>query len=420
MGIRETDNKHIWHPLTQHGLGKEILPIVRAEGAILHDADGKEYIDGISSWYTCMYGHSNPYITEKVKEGLDQLDQIVFSGFTHPPATQMAEKLVSILPTGLDRVFFSDNGSTSVDVALKMAFQYHFNKGQKRNKVVSLVEGFHGDTFGAMSVSDLSVYNGPFEDFFIDVVRFDIHSGSKEETLSKFKNLISDTSIASFVYEPLVQGAAGMKLIDLDLLDSMISMAKEAGVICIADEVMTGFGKTGTYFASDQLNNKPDIICLSKSLTAGIAPMAVTVCTTHVYSAFLSTDVAKGFFHGHTYSANPLACNAASAAMDLLVSDEIQNSIRRIEQQHKSFSNKLQNHPKVLNARTIGVILAFEVKTEAERYGSLRDKLYDFYMKNGVFLRPLGSTIYMLPSFVISDEQLEKLYSVILESLEII
>ena len=421
MDIETVDKQHLWHPLTQHQLYPDLMAIKNAKGAFIYDYNGNEYIDGIASWYTCMYGHCNDYIINKVHQQMKQLDHVVFTGFTHEPATNLAKALISILPKNQQKLFFSDNGSTSIDIAIKMAFQYHFNKGKKRTKIVAFQDGFHGDTFGAMSVSGLSIYNGPFEDFFIDVERIPVPN---ENNLSKvketFNEILSQNDVAAFIYEPLVQGAAAMKIHQSDHLDELLAIAKKKGVITIADEVMTGFGKTGKNFASEFMNNLPDIICLSKSLTGGIVPMAITSCSEHIYNAFLSSKMEKGFFHGHTYSANPTSCTAALASIELLNSDEIQNNIKMIINSHKEFNSKIKNHPKVKTTRQQGIIYALELNIETKRYGNLRYKLFDFFMKKGVFLRPLGNTIYILAPFIISKEQLEKIYSAIEESFELI
>lgn len=421
MNYRERDSKHLWHPLTQHGLKPDHLPIVRAEGTFIYDEEGRAYIDGIASWYTCMYGHCNPEITKRVKEQLDRLDQVVFSGFTHPPAIELSEKLVSLLPDPLTRIFFSDNGSTSVDVAIKMALQYHFNRGVKKNKIIALENAFHGDTFGAMSVSGLSVYNGPFEDFLLEIHRIPVpDSGNHEEVRTLFETYLEGGEVAAFIFEPLVQGAAAMHMYEAGHLDELMELSRKHGALNIADEVMTGLGKTGRYFASDYLRQAPDIMCLSKSLTAGIAPMALTCCTEDVFEAFCDRKVAKGFFHGHTYSANPLACAAAIAGLELLQSDEVQDSIRRISQRHQSFRAQIEGHPMVARTRLLGVIFALDLRVETERYGSLRDRLYRFFMDQGVFLRPLGNTIYLLPPFTISDEELSRIYASVSNCLEML
>jgi adenosylmethionine-8-amino-7-oxononanoate aminotransferase len=419
--LQERDKKYLWHPLTQHKLHPNHLAITKAKGALLFDDKGNEYIDGIASWYTCMYGHCNEYITRKVYAQMQQLDHVVFAGFTHEPAIKLSEELMKILPKNQQKFFFSDNGSTSVDIAIKMALQYHFNHGEKRGKIIALEDGFHGDTFGAMSVSGLSVYNGPFEDFFIDVARIQVPTKENFEVVkNQFIKLLSENNVAAFIYEPLVQGAAAMKMFDGKLLDELLAIAKQHNVLTIADEVMTGFGKTGKNFASEYMVNQPDIICLSKSLTAGLVPMAITSATQKVYDAFLSDDIGKGFFHGHTYSANPTSCTAALAGIELLRSEEIQESIARITKSHASFDAKIKNHPKVKATRQLGVIYAIDLNVEMDRYGDLRYKLFDFFMKKGVCLRPLGNTIYILAPYVITDEQLQKIYQVMEESLTII
>jgi len=418
---KDRDKKHLWHPLTQHGLNPDHLPLVRARGSYLYDEKGKAYIDGISSWYTCMYGHCNPEITSRVKQQLDQLDQVVFSGFTHPPAIELSEKLVKILPGGINKIFFSDNGSTSVDVAIKMALQYHFNRGEKRNKIVALENAFHGDTFGAMSVSGLSVYNGPFEDFLLEIERIPVPNDQNIDALEiRFKKILQDQDVAAFIFEPLVQGAAAMHMYPARHLEVLMELARSHGALTIADEVMTGFGKTGRNFASDYLKEGPDIICLSKSLTAGVAPMALTCCSQNVFDAFYDKEVSKGFFHGHTYSANPLACAAALAGMNLLETDAIQDSIQRIAESHTQFKAEVKKHPMVKSTRSLGVIFALDLDIETERYGNLRDRLYRFFMDQGVFLRPLGNTIYLLPPFTIAEEELTLLYASILNCLEML
>ncbi len=421
MNLQQRDKAHLWHPLTQHKLYPNHLPIIKAKGSILYDDKGNSYIDGISSWYTCMYGHCNEFIISRIKQQLDELDQIVFSGFTHKPAIELSEKLISILPDNQNKIFFSDNGSTSVDVAIKMALQYHFNQNEKRSRIIALEDAFHGDTFGAMSVSGLSVYNGPFEDFLLTIDRIDVPTANNFKEVSlKFESLVQTGEIAAFIFEPLVQGAAAMKIYSAELLDNLIKTARKYNVLTIADEVMTGFGKTGKNFASDYLSTKPDIICLSKSLTAGIAPMAITSCSQSVYDSFYDNDLKKGFFHGHTYSANPLACTAAIAGIDLLLSDEIQDQMVEINSMHLEFENKIKEHSKVKFTRVLGVIFALDLDIQMDRYGKHRDKLYKFFMENGVFLRPLGNTIYILPPFIISNQELNKIYQVIEKSLEIV
>ena len=421
MNLIDRDKAHLWHPLTQHKLKPSHLPIIKAKGVLLYDNQGNEYIDAIASWYNCMYGHCNDYIISKVKTQLEELDQVVFSGFTHQPAIELSEKLMAILPSNQNKIFFSDNGSTSVDVAIKMALQYFFNKGEKRTRIVALEDAFHGDTFGAMSVSGLSVYNGPFEAFLLTIDRIEVPTKENHKTvLTNFKNLIATTEVAAIIYEPLVQGANSMKMYDADLLDKLLTIAKENNVIAIADEVMTGFGKTGKNFASEYMIIQPDIICMSKSLTAGVAPMALTSCTQKIYDAFYDDDITKGFFHGHTYSANPLACTAAIAGIDLLVSNEIKTRILEINHKHLAFENHIKKHKNISSTRCLGVIFALDLIVEMDRYGSFRDKLFDYFMDEGVFLRPLGNTIYIVPPFIITNKELDRIYEVIENAIELI
>ncbi|WP_142784346.1 adenosylmethionine--8-amino-7-oxononanoate transaminase [Changchengzhania lutea] len=421
MNLQERDKKHLWHPLTQHKLHPDTVAITKAEGCILTDENGNEYIDAIASWYTCMFGHCHPYITSRVSKQMQQLDQVVFSGFTHKPAVKLSEALIKILPENQNKIFFSDNGSTAVEIGIKMALQFHFNKSDKRNTLIAFEDGFHGDTFGAMSVSGLSVYNGPFEDFFLDVQRIPTPNGKNhEDILDTLEAIVKTHDVAGFVYEPLVQGAAAMKMHDAEGLNAILNFCNDHDIITVADEVMTGFGKTGRHFASLYMDTKPDIICLSKALTGGLLPMALTTCSQKIYDAFYSDDLKKGLFHGHTYSANPLACTAALASIELLTSKEMQDNIARITDSHQAFGARIKNHHKVVSIRQMGIIFALDLNVEMARYGNLRDKLFQFFMDKGVFLRPLGNTIYIQAPYVITKIQLDKVYQVIEDALEIV
>ena len=414
MSLTERDKKHIWHPLKQHQTHPDSLGIVKAKGCLLTDENGNEYIDAISSWYTCMFGHCNDYITSRAYKQMQQLDQIMFSDFTHPPAVELSEKLIAILPNNQAKIFFNDNGSTSVEAAIKMALQYYFNIEEKRTVFIAFENGFHGDTFGAMSTSGLSVYNGPFEDFLMDVKRIPTPNGKNHEAiLQQLKEIVVKENVAGFVYEPLVQGAAGMKIHDIKGLNEILKFCKTNNILTIADEVMTGFGKTGKNFASDYVQTKPDIVCMSKALTGGLVPMGITSCTQKIYDAFLGNDIGTGFLHCHTYSANPIACAASIASIDLLASDEIQHNIKNIIASHQQFNETIKKHPKVKTTRQMGVIFALDIDTDMERYGTLRDLLLASFMKDGVFLRPLGSTIYIQPPYIITSTQLQKIYTTI-------
>ncbi len=395
------------------------MGIVKAEGALLFDEEGRSYIDGIASWYTCMFGHGNKKIMDAMTKQMKELDFTMFSGFTHRPAVELSEKLLEILPENQSKIFFNDNGSTAVEAAIKMALQYYFNKGEKRDTLIAFEDGFHGDTFGAMSASGLSSYNGPFEDFLLKVERIPVPTDDTiESVISQLGGILKNNACAAFVFEPLVQGAAGMKFHSAEGLNALIGCCHQHEVLCIADEIMTGFGKTGRHFACDYLTQKPDIFCLSKALTAGMFPLSITSTTEAVFNAFLSNQVTKGFFHAHTYSAHPIGCAAAIAAIDLLTSEEIGQGIRRIASSHKMFQKRIETHQKIKEVRTIGVILALDLDVEMDRYGSLRDELYQLFLDRGVILRPLGNTVYVLPPYVIQEQELSFIYNSIEEVLE--
>ena len=419
QNLSQRDKKHLWHPLTQHKTSSLPVGIVKAKGALLWDDKGNEYIDGIASWYTTMYGHCNETITKAVTKQMQHLDFVMFSGFTHEPAVTLAERLIHILPNNQEKIFFNDNGSTAVEAAIKMALQYHHNKGEKRDTIIAFEDGFHGDTFGAMSASGLSSYNGPFEEFLLKVKRIPPpQEDTIEDVLAQLEDILEHHNCAAFIFEPLVQGAAGMKFHSAKGLNALIKRCQESDILCIADEIMTGFGKTGKNFASENLENKPDIMCLSKALTAGMFPLSITSCTQKVFDAFLSDQVHKGFFHAHTFSGHPLGCAAALAGIELLESDVILERRAYIAEAHKDFIANTQHHPKIKEVRSMGVILALDLNIEMERYGNLRDKLYQFFMERGVILRPLGNTVYVLPPYVITNGELQKIYYTITELLE--
>ena len=419
QNLQQRDKKHIWHPLTQHKLHPEAKPIVKAKGALLYDEEGNDYVDAVSSWYTAMYGHCNDFIIERAHKQMQQLDQVIFSGFTHEPAIVLSEKLMAILPENQQKLMFNDNGSTATEIGIKMALQYHHNKGENRKTLLAFEEGFHGDTLGAMSVSGLSVYNGPFEEFFIDVKRIPLPNGENiDEVLKAIGDFHGASPLAGFIYEPLVQGAAGMKMYQAEYLEPILQKCKALGIITVADEVMTGFGKTGSFFASDHIATKPDVMCLSKALTAGLVPMGITTCTQEIYDAFYDDDIGKGLFHAHTYSANPIACATAIAGIELLQSEEIQQNIQAIQSWHRQFASEIGDHPKVRVTRQQGVIFALELNVEMERYGDLRYQIYEFCMGEGVYLRPLGATIYILAPYVTTQEQLERVYNAIRKVLD--
>jgi adenosylmethionine---8-amino-7-oxononanoate aminotransferase len=416
MTLSERDAVYNWHPYTQHKTTTLLPAIVKGEGVLLWDENGKEYIDAISSWWVNPFGHSNKIIAEAIYKQLTTLEHVLFGGFTHEPAVLLSEKLMEILPDNQKKIFYSDNGSTAVEVALKAALQYFYNKGEKRLKVIAFEDAFHGDTFGAMSSSGITFFTEAFKGSLIDVVRIPVPVPGKEtESLATLKQLVVTNEFAAFIFEPLVQGAAGMVMYDAAVLDGMIAICKKNQVFTIADEVMTGFGKTGKIFASDHLNNKPDMMCLSKALTGGTIPMAVTTFSQEIFDGFYDEDINKAFFHGHTFTANPTGCAAALASLALLQTEEMQLNMQQLHIQHLNFQQRINEHPKVKTTRVLGVIFALEIKRDSKEgyYGDFRNKLYRFFIENGVILRPVGNIIYILPPFIISDDYLEKIYNIV-------
>jgi adenosylmethionine-8-amino-7-oxononanoate aminotransferase len=412
QSLSERDKSIIWHPYTQMKTAADPIAIVKGEGAYLIDENGNKYLDAISSWWVNLHGHSHPYIAQRVSEQLNTLEHAIFAGFTHKPAIQLAEALLTILPKNQSKIFYSDNGSTAVEVALKMCLQYWSNAGTPRNKVIAFNNSYHGDTFGAMAVSARSAFTKPFESLLFDVIYIDTPNAANIEDLkSRISNLKSQVS--SFIYEPLVQGSAGMLMYEAKYLDELLLCCRENDIFLIADEVMTGFGRTGKLFVSDYLVNEPDIVCLSKGLTGGTMALGVTSCTTKIFDAFLSDDKLKTFFHGHSFTANPLACAAALASFDLLMRNETMEAIKRIETNHAQFAEKIRHHKKLRNIRHTGTILALEWETEGNSsyFSSLRDSLYNFFLSEGIILRPLGNIIYILPPYCITDQQLGYVYS---------
>lgn len=418
MSLSERDAKTIWHPYTQMKDCVPAIPIVRGEGAYVYAEDGKRYIDAISSWWVNIHGHAHPYISNKIFAQFNELEHIIFAGFTHPPAIELAERLLNILPPLQRKVFYSDNGSTAVEVALKMCIQYWYNKGEARKTIIAFKNSYHGDTFGAMAVSGRSVWTAPFEGLMFDVCYIET------PTKRNIHNLLEQITqihhnVACFIYEPIVQGSAGMRHYEAVLLDELMSHCRSLNVLLIQDEVFTGFGRTGKLFAANHLVEQPDFMCLSKGLTGGALPLGVTTCSQKIYDTFLSDDAHKTLFHGHSFTANPLCCSAALASLDLLLTEETQNNIQRICRQHEGYMDKIRLHSKVKTIRCIGTILALEWETgeETSYFSKSRDILYQYFLNKGIILRPLGNVIYVLPPYCIRLEDLNYIYETITAAL---
>lgn len=421
MNLSERDRNLIWHPFTQQQTASLNIAIVRGNGILLYDENGNEYIDAVSSWWTNLFGHSNPQIAEAIKKQVNVLEHVIFAGFTHQPAVELSEKLLKLLPENQSKVFFSDNGSTCVEVAIKMAIQYWYNQQIEKTTIIAFKNAYHGDTFGAMSVGARGVFNKPFEPYLFHVEFIDLPTDENfNQVLAEFERIIQTQKVAAFIFEPLIQGSAGMLMYKAEYLDKLIETARQYEVICIADEVMTGFGRTGKVFATDYLQHKPDIYCLSKGITGGFLPLGITTCTLRIYEAFLSSDKLKTFFHGHSYTGNPIVCAAANASLELM--NDAQLMINDLVEWQTEFLFKLNENSKIKNVRQTGTVVAFDVKTneDANYFNNLRDFLYEQFIKQGVLLRPLGNTVYILPPYIITKQQLQKVYMVIDDVLHLI
>lgn len=417
--ISDIDKQYVWHPFTPQLTTEKNINLVKGEGVYLIDENGNKYIDAFSSWWVNLHGHAHPYIAKKIAEQALTLEHAVFAGFTHESGATLAKRLLQHIPHH-NKIFYSDNGSTAVEVALKMAFQYWHNNGQEKINVLAFENAYHGDTFGGMSVGARNQFNQAFSKLLFEVHHIAVPTKeNKNEVVEQFKTLVKQHQFSTFIFEPLVQGAAGMIIYDAQTLDELIKIAQQNNIICIADEVMTGFGRTGKFFATDYLQNKPDIICLSKGITGGFMPFGATTCNTKIYNAYLTNDKYKTFFHGHSYTGNPLACAAALASLDVLESVETQNNIERISKKNNAFVIQLQNNKAVKQANSLGTILSIEVKTnENTSYlNSLADVIPSFFLERGIIIRPLGNVIYCIPPYCINDEELERIYKAILEFL---
>ena len=414
------DKSAIWHPFTQLTSTLDPLPIESADGVYLNTTDGRKILDAISSWWVNLHGHSHPYIADAIAKQAEKLEHVIFAGFTHEPAIQLAENLLSILPKNQSKIFFSDNGSTAVEVGLKMAFQFWHNQQIKKRKIIAFNGSYHGDTFGAMAVGDRGPFSAPFSPYLFDVEFIDSPTDYNwEEAKGRFKALVDSKEVGAFIFEPLVLGSAGMRMHKSEYLDELIQYAQHSDVICIADEVFTGFGRTGKLFASDYLINKPDIMALSKGLTGGTMALGVTSCTERIIDAYRSNDIMKTFFHGHSFTANPIACAAANASFDLLMESNCQKAIEDITAWQHEHLNELKNHNRISNVRQLGTILAFEINTKAESsyVNEVRHKLYPYFLDRDILLRPLGNTIYVLPPYVINRSEMQMIYTAINELL---
>ncbi|MBB4857485.1 adenosylmethionine-8-amino-7-oxononanoate aminotransferase [Novosphingobium chloroacetimidivorans] len=409
----------VWHPFTQHGLGEPIPLVERAEGAVLHTRDGRAVIDAISSWWVTTHGHCHPRIMAAVAEQTQRLDQLIFAGWTHEPAEQLAAGLVAIMPQSLTRVFFSDSGSTSVEVALKMALGYWAARGEIRSRILVMEHSYHGDTIGAMSVGARGVFNRTYEPLLFDVGRIPFPAaGAEQTTLDALESLCRSGDAAALIVEPLILGSGGMLVYRPQVLAQMRDICAAHGVLFIADEVMTAWGRTGTLLACEQAGVVPDILCLSKGLTGGAIPLAVTMASEAVFQAHWSADRARMFFHSSSYAANPIACAAANANLAIWREEPVLDRVAALAAMQAERLVALGRYCHFDNPRQLGTIAALDLKTgdDAGYLNSLAPRLMAFFRERDVLLRPLGNTVYVMPPYCITPEQLGQVWDVIGEA----
>jgi adenosylmethionine---8-amino-7-oxononanoate aminotransferase len=404
----------VWHPFTQHGLGEPIPLVSHARDALIHTADGRSFIDAVSSWWVTTHGHCNPRIMAAIAEQAGKLDQIIFAGWTHEPAETLAAGLRAILPDALEHVFFSDSGSTAVEVALKMALGYWHHRGEGRNRILVLEHSYHGDTIGGMSVGARGVFNRPYQPLLFDVGTIPFPSaGAEQATLDALESQCR-AGPAAFIVEPLVLGAGGMLFYPPALLAEMRTICARHDVLFLADEVMTGWGRTGTLTACEQANVVPDILCLSKGITGGAIPLAVTLATAPIFDAHRSEDRARMFFHSSSYTANPIACAAAVANLAIWRDEPVLERIARLGDWQQAALDALANVPGLVNHRRMGTIAALEISQPENGYlSAIAPRLMAFARERGVLLRPLGNTVYVMPPYSITREQLDQVWGLV-------
>jgi len=415
--LANEDLAHIWHPCTQMKDHERLplIPIAKGRGVYLYDFDGNRYIDAISSWWVNIFGHTNEYISNRIKEQLDSLEHVLLAGFTHKPAIELAKRLVEITPKGLTKLFFADNGSSAVEVALKMSFHYHKNMGDNRPLFLSLTNSYHGETIGALSVGDVELYKETYEPLLISSIQTPVPKdqtvASAEEAIGELQKLlqVKGEEISAFILEPLVQGAGYMHMYHPIYISEAKKLCEKYGVHMIADEIMTGFGRTGTMFGCEQAGVTPDFMTLSKGLTGGFLPLAVVMTNENIYNAFYCDySEYRAFLHSHSYTGNPLACSSALATLDLFQDGEVLRENVKKAKYILEQVEKFKALPNVKEVRQTGMITAIELEgyTAEERIGL---KVYEYGLEHGVLLRPLGHIIYFMPPYIITYEEIDKM-----------
>jgi adenosylmethionine-8-amino-7-oxononanoate aminotransferase len=412
----------VWHPFTQHGLAPEFPAIARAEGAWLHAADGRRWLDAISSWWVTTHGHCHPRIQAAIRRQAETLDQVIFANFTHEPAEELARGLVAMMPAGLDYVFYSDSGSTSVEVGLKMALGTWLHEGQPRYRILTLRNGYHGDTIGTMSAGERGGFTAAYEPLLFEVEALPFPAeGAEQATLDALEAACRRAAPppAALIAEPLILGAGGMLVYSAATLTAMKAICERWGVLFIADEVMTGWGRTGTLLACEQAGVVPDILCLSKGITGGSLPLAATLCAARIFEAHYSQDRRKTFFHSSSYTANPVACAAALENLDIWREEPVLERIAQLAAAQATRIARLASLPGVRNARRLGTIAACEIEAPSSDYFSgLGPSMQRHFMQRGILLRPLGNTLYLMPPYCTTDAELDLAYDAIGEFVE--
>lgn len=408
-------NKHVWYPFYQAQVDGLPIKVNRAEGVFLYDENENPYLDVNSSWWVNVHGHGRKEIQEAICRQFERIDHVIFSGVTHQPAEELSEKVVNLLGAPFNKVFFSDNGSTAVEVAIKMAIQYFHNQDIPKMKIVAIEGSYHGDTFGAMAACQRGYFNKPFEPYFFDVEFLPFPDEAHWDTCLKMaEDIASNQDVVAFLAEPLVQGSAGMRIYDANKLDSLVRVFRNSGALIIFDEIMTGWGRLGTYFAMNQCDEKPDIVCLSKGLTGGVLPLGLTVATQEIFNVFDHADKAKALLHGHSFTGNPLSCAAALASIEIFSNADTWENIQRISKKMQSFTVELRRLNDFHNPRALGTIFAVDILPDDGYFAEVRNKIYDYFLRNGVLCRPLGATVFFNPPYVITNEALDRCFELIL------
>lgn len=411
------DLNRVWHPFTQHALAPPPLAIARGEGAWLTTEDGRRILDGISSWWVTTHGHNQPRIMAAIREQTEKLDQVIFAGFTHQPAEDLAAGLLAIAPPGLGHVFYSDSGSTSVEVALKMALGFWHNRGERRTRIIALEHAYHGDTIGTMAAGARGVFNEAYTPLLFDVARLPFSSDPQvssdiEPMLAALEK--AAPGAAALIVEPLLLGAGGMLMYGADLLAQMKRICERHGVLFIADEVLTGFGRTGSLFACEQAGVAPDLLCIAKGLTGGSLPLAATLATPAIFQAHYSTDRRHTFFHSSSYTANPIACAAANANLALWRDEPVLARVKQVGAMQEERLARFRADPRFENVRRLGTVTALDLKVADPGYlAGQGPGLAAHFLDRGVLLRPLGNTIYVLPPYCITGAELDMIYDAV-------